>query len=364
MKLYFFIGTTAEFIKVSPVLKELKRRNIKYKIITSGQGNILYSEFKTYLGTVIADIKLPYKGDKSSLINFLFWTIKSFYRSIIAIKAELAEKDVSDTYMIVHGDTVSSLIGALVSKIFGLKLIHIESGLRSFNFFEPFPEELTRYIISNLAQIHFCPNSWCLKNLESTGGAKINTFQNTLLDIFSSSLKDIKSDRIKLPFKKYFVLVIHRQEHILFNKNAIKTTFQSILKNKGNINCVLIKHDLTEKLLNSIGITDNDLKKNHVYVLPRLSYLDFMSLINRAQYFITDGGSNQEESFYLGKPCLILRKYTERIEGLKKNAVLSCMEESVIQDFMKNYQKYRVTPIKNPVSPSKIIVDYLQKKFL
>lgn len=94
-------------------------------------------------------------------------------------------------------------------------------------------------------------------------------------------------------------------------------------------------------------------------MIPRLDYLNFIQLIKRTEFIATDGGSNQEEAYYLGKPCLILRDRTERIEGLGKNSVLCKGQENIIQYFLKNYKNFKREKIKSSIRPSKIIVNYL-----
>lgn len=363
MNWYIFIGTTAEMIKMTPVIKELRKEKVKFKLITSGQGKILFNEFYNYLGPIKADISFRYKGDKSSIINFVLWAIRTFFTSLVYFKNEFKSLNRSETYFIVHGDTVSSLLGTLIAHLYKLKLVHIESGLRSFNFFEPFPEEISRHMISSVADVHFCPNLWCINNLKNINGIKINTFQNTLIDIFRSTMKR----KSKKPFlhkipKKYFVLVIHRQEHVIFGKNQTREIFRYILENKKGLACVLIMHKLTSEFLESIGSDAESLTRRNVILLPRLPYVEFMKLIRGAEYFITDGGSNQEEAYYLGIPCLLLRKHTERIEGLRENIVLSNIDKKVIKKFMGNYSKYRRNMVLPKASPAKIIVDYLIKQ--
>ena len=95
-----------------------------------------------------------------------------------------------------------------------------------------------------------------------------------------------------------------------------------------------------------------------------MSFSKFINLINASEFVITDGGSNQEECFYLGKPCLLLRKTTERIEGIGKNVVVSNYDEKIVREFLKNYKKYKLKLITNKNSPSKIIVDALEKIML
>jgi UDP-N-acetylglucosamine 2-epimerase (non-hydrolysing) len=360
MNIYFFIGTTAELIKISPVIKELKKRKIKFKLITSGQGKILFPEFYDYLGTIKADISFKYKGEKSSVFHFTLWAIQAFFSSFFYFKKEFLKLNKSDTYFIVHGDTVSSLIGALIASFYKLKVVHIESGLRSYNFFEPFPEEISRYIISRLTSINFCPNLWCVGNLEKVKGVKINTFQNTLIEIFQAAAKkNIDRPSVIKTLKKYFVLVIHRQEHLIFGKNQTREIFRYVLENKRSLSCVLIMHQLTVDFLKSIGSDMELLANQNVIPVPRLPYPEFMKLIKGAQYLVTDGGSNQEEAYYMGKPCLLLRKHTERIEGLGENVILSKLNKQIIKHFQDNYRKYNRSPILSKISPAKIIVDYL-----
>ncbi|RPI80779.1 MAG: hypothetical protein EHM34_09565, partial [Nitrosopumilales archaeon] len=185
-RIYIFIGTTAELIKLTPVIHELNRRKIKFTIIASGQNDIHFEEFQPALGNLDITYAVTPKSTQSSVPRFVIWSIRTFFSLLIGMRFGFRGLNKSNSYFIVHGDTVSSLMGSLVASIYGLQLVHVESGLRSFNFFEPFPEEICRYIVSRLANVHFCPNSWCMDNIASLAGEKINTQQNTLIEIFWS----------------------------------------------------------------------------------------------------------------------------------------------------------------------------------
>ena len=179
---YFFIGTTAELIKLFSVLKELKKRKISFKIIASGQNDLHNNELLKYLNINKLDIVL-YKGVlKQNLLSLFFWFLKIFFKSIFSLKKEFAQNNKKRSYLIVHGDTISTVMGALIGKIFVYSVAHLEAGLRSYNYLHPFPEEIDRVIISYLANWHFCPNQWAVNNLKKRRGIKINTKQNTLLD--------------------------------------------------------------------------------------------------------------------------------------------------------------------------------------
>jgi len=362
-KFYFFIGTTTELIKVAPVMAELEKRHHKYKIITSGQTKIKFDELSFLIKKKKADIALGEKKNKSSIFLFLLWSILTILKTP-QLKEEFKQFDKKKTYFIVHGDPVSSLIGAIMAKIYGLKLIHIESGLRSFNFLEPFPEEICRVAISHLTDFHFAPNNWSLKNLEKVNGKKFNTHENTMFDGYKriSKIKNF-SRPIKSLKKEYFVLIVHRQEHVIFGKEKSKELIEYILNftNK-NLCCVFITHAATANFLHSVNFKLSKNREKEVIFMPRLRYIDFVKLLENSQFIITDGGTNQEEAYYIGLPCLLLRNYTERIEGLRKNVVLSKENKKIIKNFINNYKKYRKNRLLSKKSPSKILVDTLLKE--
>lgn len=365
-KFYFFMGTTAELIKLSPVIAEFEKRKLNFKVISSNQNELRFSEVNHLIKKDSADYILkikPLKWPKNIYARFIIWFLRTAINYFLYFQKELGNIKVNKkTYFIIHGDTVSSLLGALVAKLSGVKLIHIESGLRSFDFLEPFPEELNRYLISRLADYHFCPNKWALKNLKAVGGKKINTLSNTVVESTLKTLSTSDTPAIsELRGKKYFVLVVHRQEHTLFNKSKSLEIINALV-NKANkdLKCVFIMHKLTKDFLNKQKAFST-LKKNSNVILPdRLSYKKFVNLIANSEFVATDGGSNQEECSVLGKPCLILRKKTERIEGLDKNALLSKNNLIDIEDFVDNYKKYKRKKVQlKKQAPSKIIADYL-----
>lgn len=354
--IYFFIGTTTELIKLAPVMHEFEKRKIGFKIITSGQTKVNFSELSAFIKKDKADIILSEKVNKSSIFIFLIWSITTIIRTPV-LSQEFKGLNSKNTYFIVHGDPVSSLIGALIAKFYGLKLVHIESGLRSFNFLEPFPEEICRYIISCLADIHFCPNEWSLSNLKGIKGKKVNTYQNTMIESYLFASKNKRQRQIK---KKYFILIVHRQEHVIFGKKKSKALIEFIFKNM-EMQCVFVKHATTAKFFNSMDIEVANKIQNKVTSVSRMKYFDFVSLLQNSEFIITDGGTNQEEAYYMGLPCLILRNYTERIDGLGENAVLAMEDQKIIKYFIHNYKKYRREKVKMRVRPSKIIVDELSK---
>lgn len=366
-RIYLFIGTTAELIKLAPVIRELNKRSVKFTIIASGQNDIHFEEFRPIIGRVRVISAITPKGHESSILKFLVWTARAFFSLLIGMRTNVHGLDKSNSLFIVHGDTVSSLMGSLVAFLYGLKLVHIESGLRSYSFFEPFPEEFCRFIISRLADIHFCPNAWSVGNLSPVKGEKVNTYENTLIEIFSYVIKQKSRHpfvrRIQKEGKKYFVMVTHRQEHVLFHRDKTKELLRFVLKQvQKDITCLFLVHDISAGFVQSLELLIPEEAADNIIKLDRLPYGDFMHLLVGSEFMITDGGSNQEEMYYMGKPCLILRNRTERTEGLGKNVVLSKNRHTTIRHFLRNYHKYVRPRVAMHIPPSSIIVDYLLGK--
>jgi UDP-N-acetylglucosamine 2-epimerase (non-hydrolysing) len=357
---YFFIGTEAEFIKLLPVLREFEKRKISYKIIASGQNDILKSDLLKLLNHKKIDIVLFTGIIKQTAPSLFFWFFKTIVESVFILKKEFQRIDRKNTVLIIHGDTISTVMGALLGKYYSLTIAHVEAGLRSFNYLHPFPEEIDRVIASQFTSIHFCPNQWAVDNLKKKEGVKINTFQNTLLEslklVINSKVSSSFLDKVKK--EKYFVFIIHRQEN-LFNEKLVNSLIDEVIINSKKIKCVFVVHKPTIVVLQKMKLFEKVKTNKNILLTERLSYVEFMKLLSGCEYLITDGGSNQEESYYLGKPCLILREHTERIEGLDQNVVLSKNTMETIRKFFNNYKKFARKSIKPKVRPSKIIADCL-----
>lgn len=360
--IYFFIGTTAEFIKIAPVIKELKKRGVQFKLITAGQTKVHFEDLEKFTGKITPDIIFKEKVNKASVVHFMLWAMRTLVSAPFVLKDEFRNIDRKGTYFIIHGDTVTSIIGAFVAKMHGLKLVHIESGDLSFNLLEPFPEEICRNINIRLADIMFSPTDWAKNNLRKIPGRKINTKQNTIIETCLWAVKNGQLPKFAKKLGKYYILIIHRQEHVIFRKNWSRNVMETVITNANpNLSCVILKHDLTVKIIDSLWQTLPKSIREKIFLTPRIKYTDFMKLVKRSEFIATDGASNQQEVYYMGKPCLALRDHTEQIEGLGQNVILSKSNQEVIKNFLTNYKKYKRQPVTIKVAekPSKIIVDYL-----
>jgi len=353
--IHIIIGTKAQLIKMAPILKTLKMEGIDYNYISTGQHKATIDDILANFAIKKPDYVLYDGKDITSVIQMLIWGIKNLFKTVLHKKAIF--KNDKKGIVLVHGDTFSTLLGAIMGKIGGLKVAHVESGLRSFNLFHPFPEEITRLLTFILSDYMFCPGEWAQNNLVKYKGIKINTQLNTLYDSLRFALPAIENiASVDIPDKPYGVVTVHRFEN-LYNYEAINriVSIVEIISQKHFL--VFILHKPTEIKLKKFKLYEVLDNNPNIELRERYDYFRFIKLILEADFVISDGGSNQEECYFLGKPILLLRKATERHEGLSENCVLSQYDPIVIDEFINNIGSYQHQLKQLPFFPSKIIVD-------
>lgn len=348
------IGTKAQLIKMAPIMREIQLRDIKYNFIFSGQHNETIKDIRANFGVKEPDFVLYSGKDITSIPQIIFWFLRVLVKGFIQKRRMFG--DDPKGIILNHGDTFSALLGSLVGKMAGLKTGHIESGLRSFKIFHPFPEEITRLLVFNLTDYFYCPGEWAAENVRSYKGEVINTRENTLYDALSLSADFAES--ADCPVTSFAIATLHRYENI-FNREQLTRVVEIIERTAIRIKVLFIMHPPTKKNLLKYGLHDRLACNSMIELRPRYDYFRFISLLKRAEFVISDGGSNQEECFYLGKPCLLLRYATERKEGLQKNVVLSRFDDELINDFIENYSRYQMDTYQVTTGPSKFIVDSL-----
>lgn len=354
--IHIFLGTKAQLIKMAPIMLELDRRGIEYNFIFSGQHKSTVDEIITEFGLRCPDITLYEGRDVTGIVQMFFWSLFVLFKSCKDRKSVWRGDKAG--VVLVHGDTFSTLLGAVLAKVAGHRCAHVESGLRSFRVFSPFPEELIRLATFKLTDIYFAPGEWAVSNLRKYRGAKINTEFNTLLDSLAEYKLKIESANISIPEKKYAVVSIHRFENI-FSKEMFTKIIDLLINASERIPLVFILHKPTKKKLIEFGLLDRLRSSDRIELRDRYSYFNFMRLLQGAELVMTDGGSNQEECFYLGKPCIVLRSATERKEGMGENVVISNYENHKVLEFIDKYSSYARASFARECSPSKIIVDTL-----
>jgi UDP-N-acetylglucosamine 2-epimerase (non-hydrolysing) len=361
-RLYFFVGTTAELIKVMPVMRACADGGLPFVLVASGQNDIRGSELLPFCGKERADVVLHEGPIRKSAAGLLAWFLRTFLRSSWRLRGLLSRHRRGEAVMVVHGDTVSTVMGAMLARLYGLRVAHVEAGLRSFDYLHPFPEEIDRVITSRLADLHLCPNAWAVGNLAARRGRKIDTGHNTLLDALALANAQPVVPQVlrELGARPYFVFVMHRQENLL-NSSLARTLVETVIAQSRRHHCVFILHHLTEVALEEMGLAQRVHSQPTITAVRRLPYMEFMQVLAGCEYVVTDGGSNQEECYYLGKPCLVLRKVTERTEGLGANVMLSGLDFARIDEFLRDPVRYRRPPVMPRQSPSHIVAEALRE---
>lgn len=360
-------GTTGELIKLISLVKEIPEDQ-QLRINTNQQPQ--------QLKQLMDDARLPEPHytltngrsgkDLEKKADIVLWGLKlsgQTIKNFRDIKRHL--KDVSGKHAVmVHGDTVTTVYGAVLAKFLGLPIVHIEAGMRSHDWRNPFPEELDRRIVGKLAHYHFSPGDTPTNDLKKEGvkGKIIDTKRNTVLDSLRYAQKaPVSSEGFGVldMSKPYVVISIHRNE-LMANPKALKELLESIRdhSHKDNLQMVFLDHPITKERIAALGY-DGILEGKNIIRLPKLSYYRFIQLASKAKYAITDSGGLQEESSFLGIPCLIHRMATERMEGLGSTAVLSLYDKDTVETFMDSPDQYIGKKEDNKIQPTKIILDEL-----
>ncbi len=314
-KIAIVIGTKAELIKCMPLMVELQKQKKDYWFIHTGQHPLgkACDEF----GVKKPDFILSEEPE----ISTKFWSkinkISLFWFSSMIFKIKDSLRKINPKYVVYHGDTMSTAAAAIgSSKFFNddkkWKNVHLEAGLRSGSILEPFPEEISRQISDKFSDILLAVSDRTEKNLENARkkNKQVLKMGNTIVD----SAHIIKSQSGKpLRTGKYALINLHRHE----NLNA-KKRMENIINILGGIGIKAIwpLHDNTEYYLKKYGLYEKVKRMKHIEIMPLVDYKNFINLLANCQYLITDGGSIQEESLVFKKPCVLLRKKTERQEGL------------------------------------------------
>ncbi len=354
--IYVTIGTRAQFIKIAPMLRKMIDQDLHYELIYTAQHQETIDEILKVYKLPKPD-KVMYERDEANTRRkFAIWFFYMLYQTLFKFKKWLPKRG----YLLTHGDTFTTWLSALMGKLAGCEVCHLESGLRSFNLLKPFPEEISRLITFKLTDVYFCPNNWAMNNLRRYKGKKINMKINPIYDGVVYALKHPSTKNFYFQKKKYAVVSIHRYENI-FTSRLTETIIPILTRISQKIQLVITLHPTTRERLKSIDLYDTLDKNKNIILHKRFDFLDWINICNKADFIITDGGSNQEELSYLGIPTLLFRTETERKEGLGKNIILSKLDNNVVNDFIENYEKYRKEDIKEKPSPSQIIIDYLKR---
>ena len=355
--IHIAVGTKAQAIKMAPVIRLLKQKGIAFNLIDLGQHSLITKNLREEFGLDEPNAYLSKGSNVSSLAQAFLWLAEVFFKSLSSLRIKREIFLNQGGICLIHGDTASTLIGLYLAKRARLKVAHIEAGLRSFNWLEPFPEEIIRIIAMRFSDILFAPSGWAFDNL-----VKMRLKEKSILILANTSIESTlyslnKTVALELGLEKFALVTIHRMENI-FSKKRLEFIIGLISEISQELPIVFVQHPPTVNQLKKFELQDKLNKIKNVHFLKILSHAHFINLLNRCVFVITDGGSIQEESYYLNKPCLLLRKRTERQEGLGENVLLSQFSQDKINYFLENYKNLKRPASLSPEpEPSSQIVD-------
>ena len=364
------LGTRAELIKTFPVMLELQKKKISYKFIHTGQHSL--GDLCDKFGVNKPDLILS-KEPKTSTKFYTKVPKAIFWNSWMVLKLWKTLWKIKDLdYIIYHGDTMTTAAIAIASsKLFNpfkkYKNVHLEAGLRSGSLMEPFPEEISRRIADRFSDILLAVSDRSENNLKKSKlSGEIIKVGNTVVDSIEIAHKLALKRKLKPLSKKKFALIsIHRHENIK-NKERLENIVEIL--SKVNTLSYFSLHDNTKLKLMDFGLYDKLKSNPNIKIVDPMDYVEYSFQMKHCDFLITDGGSIQEESLVFKKPCVILRKFTERQEGIGTGinflTKLDVNESVEIIKLIEN-GKINVGKFKNPYGQagvSKEIVRRLMKK--
>jgi UDP-N-acetylglucosamine 2-epimerase (non-hydrolysing) len=355
-------GTTGELIKLAPVLRRLQDRGTPVLTATTAQQ-------VTQIPTFLDDFRLPAptfwlaRGaggrdleHRQDVPGWLGGVLRTAARRRRSLRAALHAGG-TEPCLLVHGDTMTTVLGAAIGRVLGVPVAHIEAGLRSGSWREPFPEELDRRITSRLATVHFAPGAWAAQNLRDGGvrGTIVDTQGNTIADALA--LVPPVGDELDVPEERFGIVSLHREE-LLGEPALLRETLEAVARASARVPLLFVDHSVTIAALRRHGL-DGLLEGTGVRRIPRQRYTRFIALLKRSAFMVTDSGGSQEECAYLGVPCLVHRRRTERQDGLDGAVQLSGLAPGAVEAFIDRAREEHPPPERPVVSPSAIIERWL-----
>lgn len=349
-------GTTGELIKLMPVLERLTERGQPFALVSTGQQVTQIPPLLEQAGLPPVDIWLAEGArgrDLRTNRDIPRWaaTVAVRYLGEYGPLRRRLQHGAGRPLVLVHGDTMTTLYGALLGRALRAPVAHIESGLRSFDLLHPFPEELNRRLTSRIATICYAPGAWATANLRH--GQVVDTGSNTIRDALAMVEPEMPVP-LELPDEPFGIVSLHRFE-LLNDRRLFTQALEALSASSWPL--LFVDHPVTVAAVERFGLEHHF--EGSLRPVPRLDFFGFVATMRRSSFLVTDSGGSQEESYYLDLPCLVHRKRTERLEGLGETAVLSGYALDVLQSFLADPTIFRRRSELPPQSPSDVIVEDL-----
>lgn len=370
IKVMSVFGTRPEAIKMAPLVKALEKDERFESIVC------VTAQHREMLDSVldIFDIKPQYD------LNIMAHgqTIIDISNKVLKGVDEVIKK-VEPDIVLVHGDTSTTLNGALAAFYNKVPVGHVEAGLRSYDIYSPFPEEMNRKLTGGITELHFAPTKTNQSNLllEGINQKKIHVTGNTVIDALLSvvnenhKFEDEILNNIDFNNKKVILLTTHRRENWGQPMENIFKAMIELIENNEDVEIIFPMHKNPSIRELAHRYFDKYIEK--VHLIEPLEYVEFTNLMSKVYLIMTDSGGIQEEAPALGKPVMVLRTETERPEAVEAGTViLAGVKKEIIvniaDELIKNEKSYKaMTQATNPYGDGKAcerILNIIEDNFM
>jgi UDP-N-acetylglucosamine 2-epimerase (non-hydrolysing) len=329
IKVMTIFGTRPEAIKMAPLVLELKKRPEEFEAIVT-----VTAQHREMLDQVLSifdiqpDYDLNIMKDRQTLMDVTTRGLEGLDDVMKKVKPDI---------VLVHGDTTTTFIAGLAAFYNQIQVGHVEAGLRTWNKYSPYPEEMNRQLTGVLADLHFAPTDKSAANLQAENKKEERIFVtgNTAIDALKTTVKETYEHEVltKLGDDRLILLTAHRRENLGEPMKNMFRAVKRIVDEHEDVQVVYPVH-----LNPVVRETANDILGNdpHIHLIEPLDVIDFHNFAERAHIILTDSGGVQEEAPSLGVPVLVLRDTTERPEGIEAGTLkLAGTEEETIYTLAK-----------------------------
>jgi len=318
LKVMTVFGTRPEAIKMAPLVKELEKyENIDSKVCVTAQHRQMLDQVLEIFD-IVPDFDLNIMKDRQTLLGITTRGLEGL--------SEVFERENPDI-VLVHGDTTTTFIGSLAAFYNKIAVGHVEAGLRTYDKYSPFPEEMNRKLTGTIADIHFAPTNSNKENLLKenisendiyiTGNTVIDALKTTVNEDYIFENEDLRE--INFSQKRVIAVTAHRRENLGEPLEHICTALKMLADKYEDVEVVYPVHlnpavqEVAERILGT---------HERVHLIQPVDVQEMHNLMDRAYMVMTDSGGLQEEAPSLGKPVLVLRNETERPEAVTAGTVM------------------------------------------
>lgn len=361
-KVMLVFGTRPEAIKMSPLVKELKKRKtIETIVCVTGQHRQMLDQVLEAFD-IVPDYDLSIMKDKQTLFDVTVNILENIKQVLEKVKPDV---------VLVHGDTSTTFVTALACFYLQIPVGHVEAGLRTYNIYSPYPEEFNRQAVSIISQYNFAPTELSKENLLNEGkkAETIYVTGNTAIDALKTTVR-AEYTHPELEWVKNSRLILitaHRRENLGEPMRNMFRAIRRVMDEHPDVKAIYPIHmnPIVRKTANEILGGDE-----RIHIIEPLDVLDFHNFQARSYLILTDSGGIQEEAPSLGKPVLVMRDTTERPEGIQAGTLklVGTEEEAIYKSFkelLENDESYeKMAHASNPYGDGKAcqrIADILEK---